>query len=73
MFAVVIKSLGHFVQLFGTRWIIAHEAPLFSALSLGLLRFMSIESVMLSNPLIFCCYVVWTFPMSVHLFLTIVT
>ena len=33
MFAVVIQSLGHFVQLFGTRWIIAHEAPLFSALS----------------------------------------
>ena len=33
MFVVVIQSLGHFVRLFGTLWIIAHEAPLFSALS----------------------------------------
>jgi len=41
------------VWLFVTPWPVAHQAPLSSTISWSLLRFMSIESVMLSN-LIFC-------------------
>ena len=33
----------------------AHQAPLSSTISQGLLKFLSIESVMLSNHLILCC------------------
>ena len=38
-----------------TTWIIARQSPLSSAISRSVLRFMSIESVMPSNHLIFCC------------------
>ena len=43
------------VQLFATPWTAAHKAYLFSTVSQCLLKFMSIESVMLSNHLILCC------------------
>jgi len=42
------------VQLFPTPWTGACQAPLSSTVSQSLLKFMSIESVMLSNHLIFC-------------------
>ena len=50
----VILSLGR-VQHFVTPWTVAHQAPLSSTISWSLLKFMSIESVMLSNHLILCC------------------
>ena len=43
------------VSLFVTLWATAHQAPLSSTISLSLLKFTSIESVMLSNHLILCC------------------
>ena len=43
------------VQLFATPWAVAHQASLSSTLSRSLIKFMSIESVMLSNQLILCC------------------
>ena len=49
----VILSLGR-VQHFVTPWIVAHQAPLSSTISWSLLKFMSIESVVLSNHLILC-------------------
>ena len=51
---VVVQSLSH-VQLFATPQTVAHLAPLSSTISQSLLKFMSIESVMLSNYLILCC------------------
>ena len=42
------------VQLFTTPWTIAPQAPLSSNISQSLLKFMSIELVMLSNCLILC-------------------
>ena len=42
------------VQLFATPWTGACQAPLSSTVTNSLLKFMSIESVMLSNHLIFC-------------------
>ena len=42
------------VQLFMTPWTAACQAPLPSTLSQSLLKFMSIELVMLSNHLILC-------------------
>ena len=48
-FVVQLLSL---VQLFVTPWTVAHQAPLSSPVSLSLLRFRSIESVMLSYHLI---------------------
>ena len=51
---VFVESLCH-VWLFVIPWTVAaHQTPLFSTISQSLLRFMSIESVMLSNCLIFC-------------------
>ena len=41
--------------LFVTPWTAARQAPLSFTVSWGLLKFMSIESVMLSNHLILCC------------------
>ena len=49
---VVVQSLSH-VQFFATPWTAAYHAPLSSIISRNLLSFMSIESVMLSNHLIF--------------------
>ena len=50
-YLVLVQSLNpvHFLE---TQWTVAHQAPLFSTNSQHLLKFMSIESVMLSNPLI---------------------
>ena len=47
----VILSLSR-VQHFVTPWTVAHQAPLSSTISWSLLKFMSIESVVLSNHLI---------------------
>ena len=47
----IVQSLNH-VQLFVTSWIVACQAPLSSTLSQSLLKYMSIEPVMLSNHLI---------------------
>ena len=43
------------VQLFATPWTAAHQASLSIINSQSLLKLMSIESVMPSNHLIFCC------------------
>ena len=50
---VVIQSL-RYVQLFVTPWTAAHQAPLSYTISWSLLKFMSMEPVMLSNHLILC-------------------
>ena len=47
MIVVVIQLLSH-IQLFATSWIVAYQAPLSSTISQRLLKFMSIESVMLT-------------------------
>ena len=49
----VIQSLRH-VQLFVTPWTAAHQAFLSFTVSWSLLKLMSIESEMPSNPLILC-------------------
>ena len=49
-----VQSLSH-VQLFVTPWAAAHQASLSITNSQSLLKLMSIESVMPSNHLIFCC------------------
>ena len=41
-------------RLFATPWTVAHQASLFITSSWSLLKLMSIESVILSNHLIFC-------------------
>ena len=48
-----VQSLSH-VWLFVTPWTAAHQASLSSTVSWSLLKFMSIESVILSNHLILC-------------------
>ena len=50
---VVVRSFSC-VQLFATPWTAAHQASLSFTISQSLLKFMSIESVMLSNHLILC-------------------
>ena len=50
----LVQSLSR-VQLFATPWTAARQAPLAISNSWSLLKLMSIESVMLSNHLIFCC------------------
>ena len=52
-FVVFLQSLGH-VQLFEKPWTAVHQAPLSSTNSQSLLKFMSIELVMLSNHLVLC-------------------
>ena len=49
----IVQSLSY-VQLFSTPWTTTHQAPLSSAISWSLLKFMSVKSVMLSNHLILC-------------------
>ena len=51
---VVVQSLS-LVRLFATPWTAAHQASLSFTISQSLLKLMSIESVMPSNRLIFCC------------------
>ena len=53
MLCVCVQGLSN-VQLFATPWTTACQSPLFSTISRSLLKFMSIESVMLSNHLILC-------------------
>ena len=48
-----VQSLSH-IQLFATPWTAAHQASLSVTKSQGLLKLMSIESVMPFNHLIFC-------------------
>ena len=52
--AVAFQPLSH-IQLFVTPWTAACQASLSFTISWSLLKFMSIESVMLSNYLILCC------------------
>ena len=51
---VVVQLLSH-IQLFLTAWTAAHQASLYSTNSQSLLKFKSIESVMLSKHRILCC------------------
>ena len=51
---VVVQSLS-LVWLFATPWTAACQVSLSFTISWSLLRFMSIESLMLSNRLILCC------------------
>ena len=51
---IVVQSLSH-VRLFPTPWTISCQASLSFTISWSLLKFMSLQSVMLSNHLIFCC------------------
>ena len=54
IFFVVIVQLLSGVRLFMTPWSAAGQAPLSSTISQSLLKFMSIESVLLSNHFILC-------------------
>ena len=49
----VVQLLSHLL-LFTTPWTVTRQAPLSSTISQNLLKFMSTESVMLSNHLILC-------------------
>ena len=51
---VAVQSLSH-AHLFVTSWTAEHQAALSFTISRSLLKFMSIESVMLSNHLSLCC------------------
>ena len=50
---LLLSRFSH-VRLFVTPWLATHQAPLSSAISRSLLKFMSIEEVMLSNHLTLC-------------------
>ena len=50
---MAVHSISH-VQLLGTPWNVAHQAPLSSAVSRSSLKLMSIESVMPPKHLILC-------------------
>ena len=49
---------------FATSWTATHQAPLSSTVSQGLFKFMSIESMMLSNHLIFYCSLLFSSSIS---------
>ena len=51
---IVVQSLSH-VQRSLTPWTAAPQASLSFTISWSLLKFMSLQSVMLSNHFIFCC------------------
>ena len=51
----VVFQLLSWIWHFAISWIAAHQVPLSSTISQRLLKFMSIELVMLSNHLILCC------------------
>ena len=51
--AVVVVQLLYHVRFFATPWTATHQAPS-TTVSRSLLKFMSIESMMLSNHLILC-------------------
>ena len=48
---VIVQSLNR-VQLFATPWTTAHQAPLSSTISLSFLKFISIETVILTDQVI---------------------
>ena len=50
-----VELLLNHVQVFATPWAAARQAPLSFTISQRLLKFKSVESVMLSNHLILCC------------------
>ena len=50
----MLLLFSHYVQLFATPWTAAYQASLSFAISWSLLKFMSIELVMLSNHPIIC-------------------
>ena len=50
---MVVQSLSH-IPLFPTPWTVARQAPLSSTVSQSLVKFTSIEPVMLPNHLILC-------------------
>ena len=52
---IVVVQLPRSVQLSGTQWTAACQASLSFTITLSLFKFMSIESVMLSDHLILCC------------------
>ena len=52
LYAVIVQLLSY-VLLFVTPWTVACQAPLSSTVSWSLLKFMSIEPLMLSKHLIF--------------------
>ena len=61
---VVVQLLSH-VWLFVTSWTVAPQASLSFTISQSLLRFISTESVVLSNHLILCCpllFLPWILP-----------
>ena len=60
---VLVQSLSH-VGLFVTPWTAACQAPLSSIIFLSLLKFMSIELMMLSNHLILCPHFSSAFSLS---------
>ena len=49
-----VVQFPSYVWLFATPWTLAHQAPLSSTISWSLLKFISIESMILSNYLILC-------------------
>ena len=51
---LLVQSLSY-VQLFTTSWTAACQASLSFTVSRSLLKLLSIESMMLSSPLILCC------------------
>ena len=53
MMRLVVQLLGH-VRLFAIPWTAACQAPKSTAISLSLLKFISIELVILYNHLILC-------------------
>ena len=55
LYLVAVVQLLSCVQLLVTPWVVARQAPPSPAISWSLLKFMSIESVILSNHLILCC------------------
>ena len=62
---LVVQLLSQ-VQLFATSWTAAYQAPQSSTNSRSLLKFMSIELVMLSNHLILCLALLFAFNLSQH-------
>ena len=60
---VAVQSPSH-VQLFVTPWTAARQASLPSTVSRSLLKFMSIESVILSDHLILCRPLLLVFSLS---------
>ena len=64
-----VQLLSH-VRLFANPWIAAHQASLSITNSQSLLKFVSIELVMPSSHLIFCCplFLLPSFPPSIRVF-----